>query len=172
MYASARTIAGGTDEKLFEDYFDLQLAMLEDIKPRVVGHFDLIRLLSDEPNADIRRFPRVWEKVTRNLKVIAAQGGLVEINTSALRKGLLEPYPKREIVETFLEMGGKLCLSDDSHGIGHVGTNYGKAIEYLEDIGVEELWCLEGKKEGREAQACGVKSVGLRIVKETFRPSG
>jgi histidinol-phosphatase (PHP family) len=77
MYEQARDKAGGTDERLFEDYFDSQLEMLQELRPPVVGHFDLIRL----------------EKIQRNLEYVASYGGLLELNSSGLRKGLAEPYP-------------------------------------------------------------------------------
>jgi histidinol-phosphatase (PHP family) len=99
MYANAREVAGGTDERLFEDYFDAQFEMLNALQPRVVGHFDLIRLLSGEPNGELRSMKGVWERVVRNLELIVEQGGLLEINSSALRKGLKEPYPGRSICQ-------------------------------------------------------------------------
>jgi histidinol-phosphatase (PHP family) len=99
MFDQAREVAGGTDARLFEDYFDAQHEMLLTLKPRTVGHFDLIRLLSDEPDRDLKTFEGVWERIMRNLSVIVEQGGLVEINSSALRKGLKEPYPTRSVCE-------------------------------------------------------------------------
>ena len=96
--------------------------MLLTLKPRVVGHFDLIRLMSDLPNQDLKELKGVWEKIVRNLKVIVEQGGLVEVNSSGLRKGLKEPYPRRGVCEEYLKLGGKLTLSDDSHGIKRVGA--------------------------------------------------
>jgi histidinol-phosphatase (PHP family) len=99
MYYKARNIAGGQDGQLFSDYFDAQYAMLQALKPPVVGHFDLIRLKSDKPNDSFRldRPPEVWDKIMRNLKFIADYGGVLELNSSSLRKGMVEPYPKVEI---------------------------------------------------------------------------
>ncbi|KAI9055136.1 hypothetical protein LZ554_000100 [Drepanopeziza brunnea f. sp. 'monogermtubi'] len=170
FYRKARDAAGGSDERLFEDYFDSQLEMLEALKPRVVGHFDLIRLLSDEPNRSLRAMEGVWERVVRNLKLVVQQGGLLEINSSALRKGLEEPYPMRCVCEEYLKLGGRLTMSDDSHGIGHVGTNFDRAIGYLESLGVEEVFTLNGKDEAAGRVAVSVKSVALKDVKDTFRP--
>ncbi|KAI6712670.1 hypothetical protein PZA11_005302 [Diplocarpon coronariae] len=170
LYRQARDVAGGTDERLFEDYFDAQLEMLRVLHPRVVGHFDLVRLLSDAPNASPRRGDGVWERMVRNLRVIVDQGGLLEVNSSALRKGLQEPYPMRCVCEEFLKLGGKLTLSDDSHAIGHVGTNYGRSIEYLESLGVDEIFTLNGKDEASGRATVSVRSVSLQSVKETFKP--
>jgi histidinol-phosphatase (PHP family) len=98
-YQAARDKAGGTDERLFEDYFDSQNEMLQALKPAVVGHFDLIRLLSDEPNSGLKRFEGAWKKAMRNLEYVVSYGGVLELNSAALRKGLHEPYPCLEICE-------------------------------------------------------------------------
>lgn len=108
-YARAVEISGsgsgaGSEEALQGDYYDLQHEMLLALRPRVVGHFDLVRLLASEPNADPRtrwgdEGGGVWDKVRRNLEVVRSQGGWLECNTAALRKGLDEPYPGRAIAE-------------------------------------------------------------------------
>ena len=170
LYSKARAVAGGTDERLFEDYFDAQFEMLNFLQPRVVGHFDLIRLFSDAADGDLRVMKGVWERVARNLRVVVAQRGLLEVNSSALRKGLKEPYPGRCICEEFLAIGGKLTLSDDSHGIVQVGTNFERAIEYLESLGVKDLYTLDGKNIKGENTTPAVRSVPLVSVKQTFRP--
>lgn len=92
-YEKARDVAGGTDERLFEDYFDSQYEMLQALRPPLVGHFDLIRLLSDHRDAEFKDMQGVWERIQRNLEYIASYGGILELNSSGLRKGLAEPYP-------------------------------------------------------------------------------
>ena len=170
LYVKARNAAGGTDERLFEDYFDSQYEMLKALKPKVVGHFDLIRLFSDKPNGDLREMKGVWEKAVRNLKLIVEQGGLMEINSAALRKGLKEPYPARSVCEEYLKMGGKLTLSDDSHGIAHVGTNFVGAFEYLESLGVKELFLLESDGiKNLERKTVGIRNVTLADAKASFK---
>lgn len=96
-YEAARNIAGGSDQQLFGDYFDAQFAMLQATKPPVIGHFDLIRLNSDDPERSFQAWQDVWERIVRNLKFVASYGGLLEINFASLRKGMMEPYPKDEI---------------------------------------------------------------------------
>lgn len=45
--------------------------------------------------------------------------------------------------QIILKNGGRLALSDDSHGPHAVGLNYGSLPEYLQRVGVTELWFLE-----------------------------
>ncbi|KAK4968704.1 hypothetical protein LTR28_001742 [Elasticomyces elasticus] len=102
MYYKARQKAGGSDERIFEEYFDSQYAMLQALKPPVVGHFDLIRLKSDSPDRGFEQWPMVWSKILRNLELIASYGGILELNSSALRKGMSEPYPQISICKVSL----------------------------------------------------------------------
>jgi len=170
LYRKARDVSGGTDESLFENYFDSQYEMLKTLKPKVVGHFDLVRLLSDEPNRDLRAMKGVWERAVRNLKFIVEYGGLMEVNSSALRKGLKEPYPTKAVCEEYLKMSGKLTLSDDSHGVDHVGTNYAVAVEFLESLGVKELFLLESKAgDTQRRRILSVSSVSLTSIKSSFK---
>ncbi|KAI3318691.1 histidinol phosphate phosphatase H [Xylariaceae sp. AK1471] len=130
------------EEKMYERYYDQQFEMLVALRPRVVGHFDLIRLMSADPGRDVQRWPGVWERIERNLTFVSSYGGWLECNSSALRKGLAEPYPCKVIAEKWLSLGGKFTLSDDSHGIAQVGTNYGRALDFLSSLDVTTLWTL------------------------------
>lgn len=143
-YARAVAAVGaGSEEALYESYYDEQLDMLRALRPRVVGHFDLIRLLSSAPGRDVRQWAGVWARIVRNLEFVIGYGGWLECNTSALRKGLEEPYPARPIAEKYLKMGGKFTFSDDSHGTAQVITNYGRGLDYLESLGVSEVWTFK-----------------------------
>jgi histidinol-phosphatase (PHP family) len=110
-YELAREKAGGTDEKLFVQYFTEMTAMLHALKPPVVGHFDLIRLKSDTPDTQFEGMEDVWEIIRRNLDYIASYGGILEINSAALRKGLVEPYPSLPICEVSHTARFKLLTS-------------------------------------------------------------
>ncbi|OCT51109.1 putative histidinol-phosphatase [Cladophialophora carrionii] len=139
MYRDARSKAGGTDERLFEDYFDAQYEMLKAVKPPVVGHFDLIRLKSDDPDGCLESMHGVWSRILRNLDFISGYGGVLEVNSSAVRKGMHEPYPKGEICQAALARNIRFCLSDDSHGIDQVAHSYGRVLQFLDKVGIQSL---------------------------------
>jgi histidinol-phosphatase (PHP family) len=82
---------------------------------------------------------------------------------------LKEPYPSRSVCEEFLKLGGRLTLSDDSHGVKQVGTNFRKAMEYLDSLGVEMLYTLNRKNLEAGKVNASVRRVGLESVKESFR---
>jgi histidinol-phosphatase (PHP family) len=97
LYLAAQDRCGGSEDKLWEDFYDAQHDMLLRLQPRVVGHFDLIRLHGKQPDLDPQTKPTIWSRIVRNLELVRAQGALLEVNSSALRKKLAEPYPVRSI---------------------------------------------------------------------------
>jgi histidinol-phosphatase (PHP family) len=36
-------------------------------------------------------------------------------------------------------MGGRFAMSDDSHDVGQVGTNYPRLLEYMQKAGIKEV---------------------------------
>ncbi|KAF6234561.1 hypothetical protein HO173_007186 [Letharia columbiana] len=171
MYIEARERSGGTDEKLAEDYFDLQYEMLKALEPPVVGHFDLIRLLSDDPEASFVQWTGVWQKILRNLDFIIDYGGLVELNSAGLRKGMSEPYPKAEICKKFFARGGAFTLSDDSHGIKQVGTNYGRCLSFAEKTGITSVHFLEKGAATKDSRFPGISTNAVSLIELKKHPS-
>ncbi|KAL5594703.1 hypothetical protein BROUX41_001619 [Berkeleyomyces rouxiae] len=170
-YASAVAAVGqGSERALYAAYYDDQLAMLQALRPRVVGHFDLIRLLSSMPDRDVRaEWPDVWERMVRNLRFVVEYGGWLECNTSALRKGLAEPYPARQVSEEYLRMGGRFTFSDDSHGTAQIITNYSRGLDYLESLGVQELWTFKRTLPAVEGEKGTLENVSVGLAE--FRAS-
>ncbi|VDC04312.1 unnamed protein product [Peniophora sp. CBMAI 1063] len=145
--------------RYLELYFDAQFEVLKRFHPEVVGHVDLCRLYT--PTLDLRRFERAWEKLTRNVIYAVGYGALFEANAAALRKGWTASYPGHGVLELIQEHGGRLALSDDSHGPQAVGLNYARMREYLLGAGVREVWTLQHNTTpnagGRYTQAVRVK---------------
>lgn len=181
-YARARAAAGGSDEALFTAYYDAQADMLRTLRPPVVAHFDLVRLLSEEPNACVQeRFSggkgeegegaggggggdgattdgrdggdgSVWRRILRNIDMVVQYGGLFELNSAALRKGLHEPYPQAAIARAVLQAGGRFVMSDDAHSVAQLGVCYPQLLAWMQRVGIGEVWFLERKEEEGKGQ--------------------
>jgi len=155
------------DEVLASIYFNEQYDMINDLEPPIIGHFDLVRLFSQPRNKDRdwRTWSdgRVWKLIVRNLQRIKDYDGIMEVNSAALRKGLREVYPRKEIMEEWRRMGGRMTLSDDSHGVDHLCTHYGHAFECIKAAGIDELYYAAKTEDGIEW-----KSVGLTVLVQQF----
>ncbi|ODQ77632.1 hypothetical protein BABINDRAFT_41297 [Babjeviella inositovora NRRL Y-12698] len=175
MWKEARAANGGSTRKLYKAYFDLQYEILVRLKPEVVGHFDLIRLLTPGEEFDTetekllkdisleRDWPDVWEAVLRNIDFIVFYGGLVEFNASAIRKGWATPYPQEDITRAIIDAGGHFCLSDDAHAVSQVGLNYKVVLNYIDTVGMKNVKYLDLTPEGKVV----TKEVSLEVMKKS-----
>lgn len=106
----------------------------------------------------------------RNLQVVRSYGGLVEINTAALRKKLPEPYPGKEVCELVkLHCDGKFVLSDDAHAVPQVGVCYRQALKYIvETLQLSHMYYLQSGTNG----VVQVKSMPIEQFKSNAFWSG
>lgn len=126
---------------VYNEYFDSQFEMLVEIKPEVVGHFDLIRLYTSTSQKFTSNFTKsTWDKIIRNIKFIASYGGLIELNSRAFRKGLKAAYPLQDILSEMIKIGTKFTLSDDSHGPDDVGLHYKSLQSYLIENKIQTVY--------------------------------
>lgn len=157
MWRAARSATvDKSTRSLYKDYFDLQYKVISQLKPLVIGHFDLIRLFTPKEDIDPstgkkiseinleNEWPDVWALIHRNVEAAIKYGGLFELNSAALRKGWPTPYPQKDICDLVIRLGGKFCLSDDSHAVSQVGLNYDKLWSFVRnDLKLEKLYALE-----------------------------
>ena len=137
-YKKAVSSVGGIDE-LYCRYFDIQLEIIETLKPDIIAHFDLIRIFDPDYKNRINK-PEIQKKILRNLSHIKKYDLILDFNVRALSKGQDEPY----ISETILDMAKELNISvipgDDSHGVDSVGLNIKKGISILQKKGFNTSW--------------------------------
>jgi len=141
-------------------YFDAQYELFRRFQPEIIGHFDLCRLY--RPNLRFCDFPSAWLKLERNVQFAIGYGALFEANAAALRKGWQSAYPAEDVMELIIKHGGRVALSDDSHGPHAVGLNYDRLAEYLRQVGLGELWFLKysARPNAIGRHVCSVKVEG------------
>ncbi len=138
-FQEAASRLGGL-ERLLVRYYDQVAEMVEGLRPEIVGHFDLPRLMSEgHPAHDA---PAVVQAADRALEAIARHSALLEVNTAGYRKGLDGPYPTRRIIHRAVDLGIGLTLSDDSHSATDVGSGLEAARDLLLGCGVRTLSAL------------------------------
>jgi histidinol-phosphatase (PHP family) len=128
-------------EKYLISYLEAQYELLRRFRPEIIGHIDLCRLYT--PDMPFSNFPRAQEKLIRNIQFAVEYGALFEVNAAALRKGWATPYPGTDVIELICQEGGRLTISDDSHGPHAVGLHYGLVKDYLISVGVQNLWHID-----------------------------
>jgi histidinol-phosphatase (PHP family) len=137
-YRLAAQQLGGL-EALYCRYFDLQFAMIESLKPPVVGHFDLIRIF-DRNYSERIEIPEIHERICRNLAAIKAHDLILDLNVRALAKGAHEPYLAAPILAEAISMGIAVVPGDDSHGVREVGRHIDLAVDLIRKMGGSTAW--------------------------------
>lgn len=128
----------GSLEQLYCAYFDAQFAMLNELKPAVVGHFDLVRIF-DPDYLHTMQLRSVWSRVERNLTLIADEKLIIDYNLRGFDK-TLEQYPSMPVLNRALSMEIAIVPGDDSHGVSSVGRNYDRGVSVLAGLGHNCQW--------------------------------
>ncbi|KAJ2600007.1 hypothetical protein H4R99_003487 [Coemansia sp. RSA 1722] len=139
----------GDRNMVFRRYFDLQLELLRALQPEVIGHFDLVRIFhpySEGVEDPLVTSEEVRQLAIRNIEYAIGYGAIFEINSRAWKKGLRDAYPQRDLLGEIVARGGKVTISDDSHGEQDLCMYYGRLLAYLREMGIDRLHYLSTKK--------------------------
>jgi histidinol-phosphatase (PHP family) len=135
---------GGEDpDEVWRRYFETLAECARSGLYDILAHPDLVKVWGGDrplPQRDLRHF---YEPA---VEAIAESGIAVEISTAGLRKPVGELYPARAFAEMCAEAGAPFALSSDAHLPEHVGFAYDRAIELLDDLGVEEICVFEQRR--------------------------
>lgn len=137
-YQKAVTACGGK-RALYCRYFDIQYKLIRDIEPKVVAHFDLIRIFDDQYLRQWKS-PEIMQRIERNLQCMADLDLILDYNVAALRKGAAEPYISTPILEMAKQMGIAIVPGDDSHASVMAGAYIEDGIAILEAMGFATQW--------------------------------
>ncbi|HEX2435050.1 MAG TPA: histidinol-phosphatase HisJ family protein [Solirubrobacterales bacterium] len=132
-------------DEVWERYFGLVAAAARSGLFDILAHVDLVKMWGPERPWPVRDLRFHYEPA---VEAIGETGIAVEVSTAGLRKPIGEIYPARELAEMCVEARTPFALSSDAHAPEQVGYEYGRAIEMLRDLGVEEI-CVFERRERR-----------------------
>lgn len=136
---------GGLEPFLIR-YYQLVESMAGDLKPEVIGHIDLPRIFAE--GAAELDCSKVRKAATTALETIKNYGCILDLNVSALSRGLSTPYPAPWIVQLASDIGVEFCFGDDSHSADQVGTDIVAGRAYLIEHGVKTITNLTRSERG------------------------
>lgn len=134
----------GSLENLFCAYYEAQYQLIVECEPEVIGHFDLIRIFAPQ---DFVASAKIENLIKRNILAANSYGAVFEVNSRAYKKGFLQPYPARSILNTLAELGAEITLGDDSHGPKEVALFYAETLQILKQY-YSSLLVLEKDSKG------------------------
>ncbi len=150
---------GRSPEQVWRAYFETVAESARSGLFEIIAHPDLVKYWGPahpgrRPQGDLRRY---YEPT---VEAFAEAGVAVEISTAGLRKPAGEIYPAGAFLSMCVEADVPLALSSDAHRPEDVGADYERALELLQELGVEELCVFERRV--RRLEPIGASNVGAR----------
>ena len=147
----------GDAEGVWRRYFEALAECARSGLFDILAHPDLVKVWGKGrplPDGDPRFF---YEPA---VEAIAESGIAVEVSTAGLRKPAGEIYPAAGFAEMCVEAGASFALSSDAHLPEQVGFEYARALEFLGDLGVDEICVFERRERRLEPLAAPVREDG------------
>ncbi|MGI6034143.1 MAG: histidinol-phosphatase HisJ family protein [Coriobacteriales bacterium] len=118
----------------WERYIETWLSMVESPVPfTAFSHPDLPKKYGQYPSFDL------CEAYAAMAEAVAVRGGMVEVNTSGLRKPVGECYPSLELLRAFHEAGVPCSLGSDAHRPEEVGAGIERGAALMRAAGYEQV---------------------------------
>jgi histidinol-phosphatase (PHP family) len=126
----------GGPEALHLAWFARMTTMVEQIRPEVIGHIDLIRKF-EPPGFNFG--PAALKAAERLLEAAKATGGSLDVNCAPVRNGCCPVYPLPSLLEMARRMGVGVTLGDDSHGPDTVGVGLEASLHAITSTGYRSI---------------------------------
>lgn len=131
---------GGDIKKAITDYYYHMSRMVENYKPTLVGHMDLIKI--NNKNNILFNENELWykEAVCKFLDVVKSMGTVIEINTGGIaRDYIAEQYPSVWILEEIKLRDIPVTINSDAHSAENVACMFNEMNELCKEIGLDNL---------------------------------
>ncbi|HOC69371.1 MAG TPA: histidinol-phosphatase [Candidatus Hydrogenedentes bacterium] len=135
--------ACGGYERLVVRYYQILADMVSNLRPEVIGHFDIVRKGFPIECEKELYTPRAKAAAEEALEAMRQFNCILDINTAGYRKGSPFPYPAPVYVQLARDLGIPVCFGDDSHDARQVGEGIEQAREYLLSMGINRIMTLE-----------------------------
>jgi len=132
-------IFSGDISKTVTRYFDLQMEMLQDQPPHILGHMDKIRMHNRNRFFFDETADWYVDLVRKTLKRAAEKGTVVEINTKYYKQAGLT-FPSADHFQWMAENQIPVTLSSDAHAPDKLLSGFADMAPVLTKNGISRLW--------------------------------
>ena len=112
---------------------------------QIAAHPDLIKLFRKDTFKTWIKKPEAQKAAYVALAAMKKNGMAMEISSAALRKGLGEPYPCREIMGLARDMGLPVSFGSDSHAASDVAYAFDALAAYASEFGYTHSAVFENR---------------------------
>jgi histidinol-phosphatase (PHP family) len=125
-------------------YYSQVIKMLEQHKPQILGHLDVIK----KHNTEKKYFSEdeEWYKyqLHKTLDVVKRNGTIVEVNTGGMVRGFIkETYPSKWVIEECKKRDIQIMVNSDAHAVKDIDGYFELAYSILKEAGYREVTILQ-----------------------------
>ena len=133
--------AFGSDPlKMARQYFQDVVRLICEVRPLIVGHFDLLLKFNDEIRIIDPEDPAYRKIALDALHQVAETGALLEVNTGAIIRGYRKvPYPDIFLLQEACRSGYPVILSSDAHQAHLLTSQFEETEQLLRQIGFRSV---------------------------------
>lgn len=126
---------------MWKDYFEQIKKMAKTGLFDIVGHIDLVKILTlEEPKKDLRLI------VKDALKAIKESGMSIEINAGGLRKSVKDTYPSKKLLEEIYSYDIPITFGSDAHEVSDIGFKKDYCESLAKEIGYNKCVYYEDRQ--------------------------
>ncbi len=137
---------GDNIKKAVIQYYKYMEDMVENYKPSILGHLDLIK--KNNRNSILFDESELWYRnsISSLLDKVKKSNVVVELNTGGkYRDYTINYYPSNWILKEINSRDIPITISRDSHDIESLDFEYEDSIKLLKTIGFSEIYYYDGK---------------------------
>lgn len=130
--ACIRDIFDGDATALVKRYYREVMRNVEENRPDIIGHFDIITKFQDRTPIFDTAGKRYRSIALEALDYVTEFGGIVEVNTGAIARGYRQtPYPDSFILKRLKERNVPITVSADAHSTAAIDCFFPETEELL-----------------------------------------
>ncbi|WP_300367930.1 histidinol-phosphatase [Brachyspira sp.] len=133
----------GSIKEIIYRYYDNVIKMIENQKPDIIGHLDLVRKYNLNKEYFTEEEDWYIKKMDEVIDVIEKSRCIVEINTKLMNKNNLDAhYPNKYTIKKLLEKNIPITINTDAHKAININHYYIEAINELKKLGAKYIKIL------------------------------
>lgn len=119
-----------------EEYFRQHSNFVCDLKPDIIGHFDLVTKHNKGNRFFDESAPRYKKAALDAIDAVLDTDSIIEVNVGAMNRGFTpHPYPSDFILKRVREKNGRVIITADSHSVDQLIAKTDIAEEILRAYG-------------------------------------
>ena len=143
METMLREDFGNDPLKLAKHYYEDVYRLIHQVKPLIIGHFDLITKFNDTLHLYDTADPAYFKPALEVLLSCCEEGSIPEVNTGAMARGYrTSPYPAEAFLKELLAHGYPVILSSDAHDAALLDYALDETALRLKDLGFKSVMAL------------------------------